>query len=273
MAMRPIVITQATSRKDSLAFEKYLSDISKYNVLTPEEEFEAASRAAKGDQESIETLVKANLRFVISVAKKYQNMGLPLEDLVAHGNMGLLEAAKRFDPSRGFKFISYAVFWIREAILKALMSNKMIHVPGNVHALYLKIRAIKENYVKKYGQEPSIDYIYEKLSMKYSKKKIEEAISCFENQVEWSDVQNILSEEDDSVDKLGTKNIVQDLLSTLNSMEREVIEMRFGIGRKFAMSYEEISKELGIGVNKVQNIYSKAMKKLREVGQSKNLRL
>ncbi|MGA0231314.1 MAG: sigma-70 family RNA polymerase sigma factor, partial [Saprospiraceae bacterium] len=167
--MRQLKITNKITSRESLALDKYLNDISKIEMLTPEEEASLAKRIRQGDKEALERLTQANLRFVVSVSKQYQNQGLALSDLINEGNMGLMKAAKRFDETRGFKFISYAVWWIRQSILQAIVENaRMVRLPLNKVSSYSKVNEAYVSFVQEFERNPTHEELVDLLDMKIS---------------------------------------------------------------------------------------------------------
>lgn len=276
--MRQLKITKSITSRDALSLEKYLQEIGKVDLLTLEEEVDLAQKIREGDEQALEKLTKANLRFVVSVAKQYQNKGLSLSDLINEGNIGLIKAAGRFDETRGFKFISYAVWWIRQSILLALVeTSTIIRRPLNMINLVNKVDNAYKVLEQRFQREPSISELLEELPeirieeielvMKFSSKhaSLDENFSD-ENE---NTLLDILSNYSDPMpdDKLVRKeSLYEDLqrsLKILNSREQDVVKYYFGIDREYPMSFRQIAKTLNVTEVTARSILGKALIRLR----------
>jgi RNA polymerase primary sigma factor len=282
--MRQLKITKSITNRNSDSLEKYLHDIGKEELITPEEEVELAKRIKMGDQEALEKLTKANLRFVVSVAKQYQHQGLSLPDLINEGNLGLIKAAKKFDETKGFKFISYAVWWIRQCILQALAEqSRIVRLPLNKIGALNKINKTFSQLEQAHEREPSPDEVANILELPEDKVASTLELSGrhlsvdapFQDGEENSllDVlQNIDTPSTDS--KLIDESLSMEIERTLNTLpekESRVIRSFYGIGRK-QMSLEEIGEEIGISRERTRQIKEKAIKHLRQRTKNKLLR-
>ncbi|MBN2214499.1 MAG: RNA polymerase sigma factor RpoD/SigA [Bacteroidales bacterium] len=282
--MRQLKITKSITNRNSDSLEKYLHDIGKEELITPEEEVELAKRIKMGDQEALEKLTKANLRFVVSVAKQYQHQGLSLPDLINEGNLGLIKAAKKFDETKGFKFISYAVWWIRQCILQALAEqSRIVRLPLNKIGALNKINKTFSQLEQAHEREPSPDEVANMLELPEDKVASTLELSGrhlsvdapFQDGEENSllDVlQNIDTPSTDS--KLIDESLSMEIERTLNTLpekESRVIRSFYGIGRK-QMSLEEIGEEIGISRERTRQIKEKAIKHLRQRTKNKLLR-
>ena len=282
--MRQLKITKSITNRESAALEKYLQEISKETMISAEEEVELAQRIKKGDQKALERLTKANLRFVVSVAKQYQNQGLSLPDLINEGNLGLLKAAERFDETRGFKFISYAVWWIRQSILQAISEqSRIVRLPLNKVGSVNKINREINRFEQLNERRPSVDEIAEKVDL--PKEKIDEAININGHHisvdapfVEGEDnslldvMTNTESPETDKelVDE-SLKSEIQTALNALNERERNVVEASYGINQP-ELTLEEIGSKFGLTRERVRQIKEKAIRKLRNSKTNKFLK-
>ena len=269
----------------SVALERYLKEIGKYELLTPQEEIELARRAKQGDQEAIHRLIVSNLRFVVSVAKQYQGLGLSIEDLIAEGNMGLLKAIEKFDESRGFKFISYAVWWIRQSILQALIEQtRPFRIPASRVGNTNRVKRKREELLKKYEREPSLHELAEELNL--SPLEVERAqldygfgTSIDNNIAPDSDSKILDFIADDSFAPpdyhLHLESIRKGIMTVLNTLEpreQEVIKLNFGIGYERPLSLGEICVRLGLTRERVRQIRESALRKLRQEKRIKLLR-
>lgn len=286
--MKKFTVTSKITKRDTKSLDRYLSDINKYELLTAEEESELAKRAIKGDKEAKELLILRNLRFVVSVAKSYQDNGIPLEDLINQGNEGLMQAAEKFDPSRGFKFISYAVWWIRQSILNHMSNDKMIRIPLNKVGDLNKINKTAELLEQQLERKPTNFEISDELNKNKPKKehidvfKIkgdakqsislntplgDETESCLIDVIENQDS----TLEMDVFKNSDFKALAEEVLIYLNARERDVIEKTFGIGYSEPWSYEQIGEEHELSRERIRQIADKALRKLRWrlKGQSK----
>ena len=282
--MRQLKITKSITNRESAALEKYLQEISKETMISAEEEVELAQRIKKGDQKALERLTKANLRFVVSVAKQYQNQGLSLPDLINEGNLGLLKAAERFAETRGFKFISYAVWWIRQSILQAISEqSRIVRLPLNQVGSVNKINREINRFEQLNERRPSVDEIAEKVDL--PQDKIDEAMSINGHHisvdapfVEGEDnslldvMTNTESPEADKelVDE-SLKSEIQTALNALNERERNVVEASYGINQP-ELTLEEIGSKFGLTRERVRQIKEKAIRKLRNSKTNKFLK-
>jgi len=274
--MRQLKITQSITNRDSQTLEKYFNEISKVELLTPEEEVQLAQRIKQGDQLALEKLTKANLRFVVSVAKQYQHTKIPLNDLINEGNLGLIKAAQKFDETRGFKFISYAVWWIRQAIMQALAEqSRMIRLPANKVGAISRIHQVASTFEQQLEREPTDEELAElldvsveevKTTLRASSKHL--SVDAPFEQGETNSLLDVLEnsdsqrtdealEYDDSL-----KKEIDRLLSILTGRERQVIKMFFGIGVESKLSLGDIGAELAISRERVRQIKDKAINKL-----------
>lgn len=273
--MRNLKITNQLTNRESISLEKYLREISKIPLLTAIEEDELTGRISS-DKSAMHKLIQANLRFVISVAKQYQNQGLSLPDLINEGNLGLIKAAERFDKTRGFKFISYAVWWIRQAILNSLAENsRIVRLPLNKIVLQKKIKKAYNELNQKYFIEPSITEMSDLLEIPY--EIVENAISIITVSVsmdapfgedEENNLYHVLSNEDSPNPEAGLiinslQREVERSLATLSEREAEVLRYYFGIKGNMAQSLVEIGNKFGLTRERVRQIKITALKKLR----------
>jgi len=274
--MRPLKITEQVTNKENQSMNKYLSDISKIKMITVEEEVSLARKIHTGDLEARDCLVNANLRFVISVAKQYQNLGISLEDLINEGNLGLIEAAQRFDETKGFKFISYAVWWIRQSIIYALAKQaRIVRLPLNRMNLINKIKNIIAELEQKYEREPSILDISQTLeesliNVTIAIKNAGRYISLDAPLVqdEEDNMYDVLLNEDASTpDKEllmdSFRKEIERVLNTLTLKEANIIRLFFGLNGNLALSLREISEELNLSRERVRQIKDCAIKRLR----------
>lgn len=267
------------------SLDRYLQEIGEVPLLTPEEEIELARRIKKNDQEALEKLTKANLRFVVSVAKQYQNQGLSLGDLINEGNLGLIKAAKRFDETRGFKFISYAVWWIRQSILQALAEqSRVVRLPLNRVGALNKIGKAFSNLEQEFEREPSASEIAEELEMtpyevsdtlKISGKHL--SLDAPFNQGDDNRLLDVIEDEqqqppDEVLMQESLRIEVQRALTTLSEREAEVIKLYFGLDREHPLTLEEIGERFNLTRERVRQIKEKAIRRLRHASRSKMLR-
>lgn len=283
--MRQLKITHSITNRDIKSLDKYLQDICSEELLTPEQEVQLAQRIKQGDQAALERLTKANLRFVVSVAKQYQNQGLSLPDLINEGNVGLIKAAKRFDETRGFKFISYAVWWIRQSILQAIAENsRIVRLPSNQLGALNKLKKEISKLEQQLERPPSEEELAELLDIPEDKIKAIMGISgrhvsidaplASDEDVNFVDV---LPNEDTppTDDKLMQESLSQEIercLSTLTEIEREVIRMYFGIGQPHPLSLDEIAMKFNLTRERVRQIKEKGIKRLKTSSKSKHLK-
>jgi len=284
--MRQLKITKSITNRESQSLEKYLQEIGKVDLLTPEQEVDLAQRIKQGDQDALESLTKANLRFVVSVAKQYQNQGLSLSDLINEGNLGLIKAAQRFDETRGFKFISYAVWWIRQSILQALAEqSRIVRLPLNKVGSLNKINRAFSSLEQQFEREPSADELAEVLEI--NSDEVETTLSVAARHIS-VDAPFVEGEDNSLLDVLennGTAKTDKHLayqeslskeidrsLSTLTERQRDVIRLYFGIGVEHSMSLEDIGEQFDLTRERVRQIKDKAINKLRSTNKSKLLK-
>ena len=276
--MRQLKITHSITNRDIKSLDKYLQDICSEELLTPEEEVQLAQRIKNGDQEALDRLTKANLRFVVSVAKQYQNQGLSLPDLINEGNVGLIKAAKRFDETRGFKFISYAVWWIRQSILQAIAENsRIVRLPSNQLGALNKLKKEISRLEQELERPPSEEELADekiKSILGISGRHISiDAPLVADEDVNFVDV--LPNEDTPPTDSaLMQESLSQEIersLATLTEYEREVIKMYFGIGMPHALSLDEIAMKFGLTRERVRQIKEKGIKRLRVSSKSKHL--
>ncbi len=283
--MRQLKISKQITNRESQSLDKYLQEIGKVDLLTPDEEVELAKRIKEGDQIALEKLTKANLRFVVSVAKQYQNQGLSLGDLINEGNLGLIKAAQRFDETRGFKFISYAVWWIRQSILQALAEqSRIVRLPLNRVGSLNKISKTFSELEQKYEREPSPEELAEVLevttaevvdTMKISGRHV--SMDAPFVQGEENSLLDVLENDSEETPDSGLmtdslRREVQRALSTLTQREADVITLYFGLNGEHAMTLEEIGEKFNLTRERVRQIKEKAIRRLRHTSRSKALK-
>lgn len=280
-----VKINKTITNRESISIDKYLQEIGKYELLTPEEEIELARRAKQGDEKALEKLIKANLRFVVSVAKQYQNQGLPLGDLISEGNLGLIKAAKRFDETRGFKFISYAVWWIRQSILQALAEqSRIVRLPLNRVGALNKIGKKLSRLEQTFEREPSASEIAEELDMSIYEVTDTLKISAKHISMDTPFVQgednkllDVMPNQNDPMPDQGLmqeslRKDIEEVLNTLDPREKEVVKLYFGIGYDNPLTLEEIGEKFKLTRERVRQIKEKAIRKLKHHSRSKALR-
>lgn len=284
--MRQLKITKSITNRESQSLEKYLQEIGKVDLLTPEEEVSLAKRIKSGDQLALEKLTEANLRFVVSVAKQYQNQGLSLSDLINEGNLGLIKAAQRFDETRGFKFISYAVWWIRQSILQALAEqSRIVRLPLNKVGALNKINRAFSELEQQFEREPSSAELAELLDI--PKEEVETTLSVAARHVSM-DAPFVEGEDNSLLDVIANFNTpgtdssleyseslrreIERSLGTLTERQCDVIKLYFGIGIEHPMSLEDIGDKFGLTRERVRQIKDKAINKLRSASRSKLLK-
>ena len=278
-------ITKQFTNRESQSLDKYLQEIGRVNLLTPEQEIDLAVRIREGDHFALERLTKANLRFVVSVAKQYQNQGLSLGDLINEGNLGLIKAAKRFDETRGYKFISYAVWWIRQSILQALAEqSRIVRLPLNRVGALNKIGKAYSNLEQEFEREPSALELAQELDMEVNEvsdnlKIAGRHISMdapFAQGEENSLLDVIENDQQPSPDYIlineSLKSEIARALSTLSDREAEVIKLYFGLNKEHSMTLEEIGERFNLTRERVRQIKEKAIRRLRHASRSKNLK-
>lgn len=273
--MRQLKITKSITNRESASLDKYLQEIGHEELVTVEEEVELAQRIRKGDRHALEKLTKANLRFVVSVAKQYQNQGLSLPDLINEGNMGLIKAAEKFDETRGFKFISYAVWWIRQSILQAIAEqSRIVRLPPNQVGSVNKINRMLNKFEQENERRPSIDEIADSVDL--PEDKIEDALKVNTRHVSVDapfadgDDNSLIDILPNSDAPMADKALVMEslreeisrALRTLNERERNIIECFFGINNP-EMTLEEIGDKFGLTRERVRQIKEKAIRRLR----------
>lgn len=283
--MRQLKISKQITNRESQSLDKYLQEIGKVDLLTPDEEVDLAKRIRDGDQYALEKLTKANLRFVVSVAKQYQNQGLSLGDLINEGNLGLIKAAQRFDETRGFKFISYAVWWIRQSILQALAEqSRIVRLPLNRVGSLNKISKTFSELEQKFEREPSPDELADVLDV--STSEIVDTLKISGRHVSM-DAPFVQGEENSLLDVLaGDDNETPDgslitdslrkevsrALHTLTPREADVVMLYFGLNGEHAMTLEEIGEKFNLTRERVRQIKEKAIRRLRHTSRSKALK-
>ena len=282
--MRQLKITKSITNRESASLDKYLQEIGKEDLITVEEEVELAQRIRKGDQKALEKLTRANLRFVVSVAKQYQNQGLSLPDLINEGNLGLIKAAEKFDETRGFKFISYAVWWIRQSILQALAEqSRIVRLPLNQVGSLNKINKAFSRFEQENERRPSPEELADSLDLPAEKvadtlRVSGRHISVDAPFVEGEDnsLLDVLVNDDSPIadrtlinESLSTE--VERALSTLTERERDIIKLFFGINPQ-EMTLEEIGEKFGLTRERVRQIKEKAIRRLRHSSRSKLLK-
>lgn len=282
--MRQLKITKSITNRESASLDKYLQEISKEEMVSAEEEVELAQLIRKGDKKALERLTRANLRFVVSVAKQYQNQGLSLPDLINEGNLGLLKAAERFDETRGFKFISYAVWWIRQSILQAISEqSRIVRLPLNQVGSVNKINREISKFEQENERRPSVHEIADNIDL--PQEKIDDAMNTsgrhlsvdapFSDAEDGSLLDVLINEDipptDVSLVSESLKSEIQAALSVLNERERNVIEASYGLGMQ-ELTLEEIGEKYGLSRERVRQIKEKAIRKLRASTQNKILK-
>lgn len=283
--MRQLKISKQITNRESQSLDKYLQEIGKVDLITSDVEVELAKRIREGDQIALEKLTKANLRFVVSVAKQYQNNGLTLGDLINEGNLGLIKAAKRFDETRGFKFISYAVWWIRQSIMQALAEqSRIVRLPLNRVGSLNKISKTFSDLEQKFQREPSSEELAEVLeitteevtdTMKISGRHVS-MDAPFVNGEENSLLDVLANESEETPDSGlmidSLRREVQRALSTLTQREADVISFYFGLNGENAMTLEEIGEKYSLTRERVRQIKEKATRRLRHSSRSNTLK-
>jgi len=284
--MRQLKITKQVTNRETASLDKYLQEIGKVDLLTAEEEVSLAKKIKEGDKAALERLTKANLRFVVSVAKQYQNQGLSLSDLINEGNLGLIKAAQRFDETRGFKFISYAVWWIRQSILQALAEqSRIVRLPLNKVGSLNKINRAFAELEQEFEREPSTEEIAKLLEITVD--EIETTLGVAARHVSM-DAPFVEGEDNSLLDVLENDNTpgtdkgleyseslrgeIERSLSTLTARQSSVIKLYFGIGIEHPLSLEDIGDQFGLTRERVRQIKDKAINKLRSTTRSKLLK-
>ncbi len=283
--MRQLRITKSITNRNTASLDKYLQDIGREDLITAEEEVELARRIKRGDTIALEKLTKANLRFVVSVSKQYQNQGLSLPDMINEGNLGLIKAAQRFDETRGFKFISYAVWWIRQSILQAIAEqSRIVRLPLNQVGSLNKIKKVSSLLEQEFERPPSETEIADRLEV--SDHKVNATMSIATRYLSMdaplaSDEDTKFldffvpkdNEETDEVlmrESLGSE--IQRSLATLSEKERDIVNMYYGIGRNYSLTLEEIGAKFDLTRERVRQIKEKAIRRLRHTARSRLLK-
>jgi RNA polymerase primary sigma factor len=283
--MRQLKINKQFTNRENKSLDKYLNEISKVEMITPSEEVELAKRIKEGDQVALEKLVNANLRFVVSVAKQYQNQGLTLGDLINEGNLGLIKAAQRFDETRGFKFISYAVWWIRQSILQALADqSRLVRLPLNKVGSLSKISAAAAQLEQKFEREATTEEIAELLEL--PTEEVETTLSTSGRHLsidapisddEDTTLLTLLSNTqepnpDKSLLHESLQREIMRVMSILSDKEKEILNLYFGLEGSIPHSYEDISEKVSLTRERVRQIKEKALRKLRKSSKSSLLK-
>jgi len=283
--MRQLKIIKQVTNRETVSLDKYLHEIGKVDLLTAEEEVTFARKLKEGDEEALNKLVKANLRFVVSVAKQYQNQGLSLPDLINEGNLGLIKAAQRFDETRGFKFISYAVWWIRQSILQALAEqSRIVKLPLNKIGSINKVNKAFAELEQKYEREPSVEELVEVLEL--ATDDVKEALRSSNRHVsmdapltqdEDSNMYDVVLSHDSPAPDRGLLNDslrkeIERALATLTPREGNIIRLYFGLNGKHPHTLEEIGEEFDLTRERVRQIKEKAIKRLKQTTRSKILK-
>jgi RNA polymerase primary sigma factor len=283
--MRQLKISKSITNRETASLDKYLQDIGKETMITADEEVELARKIKAGDQKALERLVNANLRFVVSVAKQYQNQGLSLPDLINEGNLGLIKAARRFDETRGFKFISYAVWWIRQSILQALAEqSRIIRLPLNQVGSLNKIKKAASRLEQEFQRLPSSEELAENLDV--PSHKIDAALKISTRYISMdaplkvdddimfldSYVPDDIEEADEALMRESLGKEIQRSLSSLSEKEREIINMFYGIGMSHSLTLEEIGARFDLTRERVRQIKEKALRRLKHTARSRLLK-
>ncbi len=283
--MRQLKIVKQVTNRNTASLEKYLQEIGKVDLLTAEQEVQLAQRIKAGDEEALEHLVKANLRFVVSVAKQYQNQGLSLPDLINEGNLGLIKAAQRFDETRGFKFISYAVWWIRQSILQALAEQaRIVRLPLNKIGDINKINKVYASLEQQLEREPGVDEIANEMDL--DEKKVKDSVQTSRRHVS-VDAPLVQDEDNTMLDVLKSEETVtpedgliydslkieiERAISTLSPKEADVIRYFFGLNGKSPLTLDEIGHMFGLTRERVRQIKEKGLRKLKHTSKNKLLK-
>jgi len=283
--MRQLKIIKQVTNREALSVDKYLHEISKEELLTADQEVELARRIRKKDEEALEKLIRSNLRFVVSVAKQYQNQGLSLPDLINEGNLGLIKAARRFDETRGFKFISYAVWWIRQSILQALAEQaRIVRLPLNKIGSINKINRALAELEQRHEREPSIQEISRTLelapeeikeALKHSTKPL--SMDAPLNEEEEDSMYDIMESDenpppDENLINESLNREIERALSSLTEREAKIIRLYYGLGNKHPFTLEEIGEKINLTRERVRQIKEKAIKRLKHTTRNKILK-
>lgn len=283
--MRQLRITKSITNRNTASLDKYLQDIGREGLITAEEEVELARRIKNGDTIALEKLTKANLRFVVSVSKQYQNQGLSLPDMINEGNLGLIKAAQRFDETRGFKFISYAVWWIRQSILQAIAEqSRIVRLPLNQVGSINKIKKISSQLEQLFERPPSETEIAEELEVSNHKVNATMGIAtkylsmdaplASDEDTKFLDffVPKDNEETDELLMRESLGSEIQRSLATLSEKERDIVNMYYGIGRNYSLTLEEIGAKFDLTRERVRQIKEKAIRRLRHTARSRLLK-
>ena len=284
--MRQLKIAKQVTNRETASLDKYLQEIGRVELITAQEEVELAQRIKEGDMMALDRLVKANLRFVVSVSKQYQNQGLTLPDLINEGNLGLIKAAQRFDETRGFKFISYAVWWIRQSILQALAEqSRIVRLPLNKIGSINKINKTFSALEQKYGRPPTVEEIAEELdvtikevkqSMANSGKHVSMDAPLGDEEGSSSMYDVMINDDNPRPDKElmmeSLRKEIERSLSTLTMREADVLRLYFGLGRNHQHTLEEIGEKFDLTRERVRQIKEKAVRRLKHTSRSKLLK-
>lgn len=283
--MRQLKITKSITNRNTASLDKYLQDIGKEELITAEKEVELAQRIKNGDKIALEKLTKANLRFVVSVSKQYQNQGLSLPDMINEGNLGLIKAAQRFDETRGFKFISYAVWWIRQSILQAIAEqSRIVRLPLNQVGSINKIKKVSSKLEQQLERPPSENEIANELEL--SDQKVNATLKIATRYVSMDAPLThdedtkfldffIPTESEDTDEKLMKQSLgneIQRSLASLSTKERDIINMYYGIGSSYSLTLEEIGAKFDLTRERVRQIKEKAIRRLRHTARSRLLK-
>ena len=283
--MRQLKITKQVTNRETASLDKYLQEIGKVELITADEEVALAQRIKQGDQSALEKLTKANLRFVVSVSKQYQNQGLSLPDLINEGNLGLIKAAQRFDETRGFKFISYAVWWIRQSILQALAEqSRIVRLPLNKIGSINKINKAYAQLEQQFEREPNADEIAKLLEI--SENEVKESLKNSGRHVsmdapliqdEDNTMYDVLKSEENTTPDTGLlyeslRKEIERAVSTLTQREADVIRLYFGLNGSHPMTLEEIGEKFDLTRERVRQIKEKAIRRLKHTSRSKILK-
>jgi RNA polymerase primary sigma factor len=283
--MRQLKITKSITNRNTASLDKYLQDIGREGLITAEEEVELARRIKNGDTIALEKLTKANLRFVVSVSKQYQNQGLSLPDMINEGNLGLIKAAQRFDETRGFKFISYAVWWIRQSILQAIAEqSRIVRLPLNQVGSLNKIKKVSSQLEQQFERPPSQTEIADEMEVSnhkvYSAMNIATRYVSMDAPMPHDEDSKFLDffvptdneDTDESLMKESLGNEIQRSLATLSNKERDIINMYYGIDRNYSLTLEEIGAKFDLTRERVRQIKEKAIRRLRHTARSRLLK-
>ncbi len=281
-------ITKQITNRESQSLDKYFQEIGKVDLITPEEEIELAKKIRKGDKAALDKLTKANLRFVVSVAKQYQHQGLPLSDLINEGNLGLIKAAKKFDETRGFKFISYAVWWIRQSIMQAIADqSRMVRLPLNRVGELSKISKVASSLEQELERKPSVEEIANELDMseeevaytlRHSGRQVSVDAPFSQSEDSKSSLLDVMPNTeqpspDSSLMNESLRKEIERVLSTLSEKEATVIKLYFGFNTEYTATLEEIGEILNLTRERVRQIKEQALRKLRHASRSKRLKV